>query len=221
MNAEIRTMNPVNTNPTTAAPAAATPAKKVATKTAAPKKPVKKASAFAQKSKNTTAGKKASFAAGEGIFRSALPFSSAAIGGGEAQEQFSKFNREATEQFSKFAEGFGQGFGDTAQQIQGAFEATAEVGNLTADMGRALAGEMMRFANDTFSDNVEISKEIFDCKTMSDVIEMQSKALRSNMDHFFNQTDKVSEMFFQFVADAAEPFTQRFGGEAKKKKSSK
>ena len=30
------------------------------------------------------------------------------------------------------------------------------------------------------------------------------------MDHFFNQSDRMSEMFFQFVSDAVEPLNQRF-----------
>lgn len=282
MNAEIRTMNPVNTDATTsaatAAPAAPKPATvtpitvapkapensvakpaekktapaaakdkkssqpatrkaktmKKATKTATTKKapapavkatklkPVKPAKPAAKKAvkpaaKPTSSIKKAdkkstgtgSFSTAKGGF-SALPFSPVAMGDTAGAEQFTKFTRETTEQFGKFTESFGQDFSGVFEQSREGIEAIVESGNIAADMSRAIAGEVIRFANETFSDNIEISKEIFDCKTVSDVVEMQGKLIRSNMDHFFNQTDRLSEMFFQFAADAAEPFNQRF-----------
>jgi hypothetical protein len=40
-------------------------------------------------------------------------------------------------------------------------------------------------------------------------MDMQSKIMRSNMDQFFNQTGRFSDMFFQFMSEATEPMTQQ------------
>lgn len=183
-------------------PSKAKSAKKAAPKTAkakvapkfAPKKTEKKASS--------------GFAPAKGGFYTALPFGPAATGDADTKDKFAQITREATEKFGKFSESFGSGFSDAVEQSRGSFEAVVESGNITADMGRAFASELSRFANETFSDNVEISKSLFECKTMSDLVDMQNKLFRNNMDHFFNQSDRLSEMFFQFCADAIEPFGQ-------------
>jgi len=134
------------------------------------------------------------------------------------QDQFMQFGREASDQLAQATNSLTQGFNDAAEQSRYGVEAIIESGNVTADMTRNFTNEAFRFANEAFSDSIEISKEIFGCKTINDVYDMQNKMVRSNLDHFFNQTSRMSDMMFQYIADATEPLNQAVSAPGKKSK---
>lgn len=127
----------------------------------------------------------------------------------KTQAELLKYGRETADQFSKVSDSAARDFSEAMQQSREHLEAAMQSGNITADMTRAFTAELIRFANESFSDNMEISKEIFNCKTVSDMINMNDKLMRSNMDHYFNQSGRISDMFFQFLTEATEPLNQK------------
>lgn len=133
----------------------------------------------------------------------------------KAQDQFMQFSRETADQFAKATDSATRSLTEAAEQSRYSMEALVESGNITADMTRSFTNEIFRFANESFSDNIEISKEIFGCKTINDVYDMQNKMVRNNLDHFFNQSSRFSDMMFQYMTDAAEPFNQRMSATGK------
>lgn len=145
-------------------------------------------------------------------------FSDGARESQKLQDQFLQMTRESADEFAKISDASTRSLNDFMEQSRGSFEACIESGNITADMTRAFTNELFRVANETFSDNMEVSKEIFSCKTANDLYEMQNKAARNNLNHFFNQSSRFSDMFFQYMTDASEPFNQRTATSSKKYK---
>ena len=126
----------------------------------------------------------------------------------QAQDHILQFSREGAEQIAKTTDVASKAFNDAVAQSKETVQACVESGKIAGDMTRSMISESFRFANESFSDNVEISKEMFNCRTVNDMLDIQNKLMRSNMDHFFNQSVRMSEMMFQFMSDASEPLNE-------------
>lgn len=135
-----------------------------------------------------------------------------ASGAGEAQKAQEKafaIGRESAENFAKTA--------DTAMKVlyecvglsRDNIEACMECSNITSGLAKELSTDWCEFTNKTFSDNVDIAKEAFTCRTLNDVVELQNKLIRYNLDSFFEQSAKISNMFFEYASEAIEPINER------------
>ncbi len=125
------------------------------------------------------------------------------------QEKWFAISREATENFSRSMESASHAFNDILELSKENMEAAMELSDASAEAMKTISNELFNFANDTFSENVEISKDFFSCRTVSDAFELQSKLVKSNLDSFFNQFTSLSEMTYEFVTEAAEPINER------------
>lgn len=85
------------------------------------------------------------------------------------------------------------------------FGVAFESSNIGVQAVQHITDEMVKFANDAISSNVEMSKEFLGCRTMSDMFDIQRKMMQKNIDQFFNQSTKISEMMFQAASETAEP----------------
>jgi hypothetical protein len=212
----------------TPAKPAANATKKIVTKKAAPAKAAKAkttktAKPVAKKTTTTSSAgssKKTTAFPSKNIFESSAEkmkkaFSENTFTPQAAKDNMLKFSRETADKLVKASDTATRGFSDVIEKSRGTIEAAMESSNVTSEMTRAFTSEMFRFTNESFSDNMEISKQIFNCKTVSDLMDMQSKIMRSNMDQFFNQTGRFSDMFFQFMSEATEPMTQQIATASK------
>jgi phasin family protein len=127
----------------------------------------------------------------------------------EAQSKLFDISREGAAQFARTAEKATDTINDAVAQTRGTLEACIESANTAADMAKSLTNEMFRYANESFSENVEITKDVFTCRTINDVLDLQNKLMRANVDSFFNETMRLSEMFFDYSSEASAPLNQR------------
>lgn len=95
-------------------------------------------------------------------------------------------------------------------------EACMEASQISADHANRIGESIMSYANESISRNVDLSKELFACRTASDVFELQSRFMQNNMDRFFNQTAKLSEMMFTASSKSAEPISERMAEAAQR-----
>jgi len=68
---------------------------------------------------------------------------------------------------------------------------------------------LISYMNQTFAQNVELSKQIFNCRTLNDMFDLSSRFVKSNLDGFFNESVKVSELAFNGAGEIAEPLNER------------
>lgn len=127
----------------------------------------------------------------------------------KAQEKAFEIGRESAQQISKSADAVTKSLYEAISISRDNVEAMVECGNLTASLAKDLSNELVEYANKAFSDNVEISKNAFSCRTINDVVELQSKIVRNSIDSFFNQSSKITNMMFEYGAEAFEPINER------------
>lgn len=135
-----------------------------------------------------------------------------ASGAGEAQKAQEKafaFGRENAENFAKSADSAMKVLTEVVGLSRDNIEACVECGNITANLAKELSTECYEYASTTFSDNVELAKEAFACRTLNDAVELQNKLVRYNLDSFFDQSAKTSNLLFEYTSEAIEPINER------------
>lgn len=131
------------------------------------------------------------------------------LGTQRLQNQASRFSREGAEQMSRHANAASRAMSEGVAIMKGNVETCVECGTITANMTRKVSEEAFNFANDVFSTNVEISKDIFACRTINDVFDLHNRMVRTNLDSLFSQSARMSEMLFDYVNQAVEPMSDR------------
>lgn len=127
----------------------------------------------------------------------------------KAQNKAYAIGREGAQHMSRSADAATRAMSEAVSVTQNTIEACIESGNITATMSREISEEIFNFANEIMSNNIDISKDVFSCRTINDVFELQSKMFRNNVDRLFNESAKISEMVFDTVTKASEPLSER------------
>lgn len=127
----------------------------------------------------------------------------------KVQEKAFEIGRESAQKISKSADAVSKSLYDVVAISRDNVEAAVECGNLTASLAKDVGSEMAEFANKTFSDNVEISKSVFACRTINDMVDLQTQIVQNSFDSFFNQSSKLTNMFFEYGTEALEPINER------------
>lgn len=127
----------------------------------------------------------------------------------KAQEKAFEMGRESAEQLSKSADAITKSLYEAVSMSRDSFDAAVECGNLTASLAKDISSELVECANKAFSDNVELSKNIFACRTINDMVDLQTKVMKNSLDNFFTQSSKITGMLFEYSAEALEPINER------------
>lgn len=127
----------------------------------------------------------------------------------KVQEKAFEMGREGAEQISKSADAVTKSLYEAISISRDNVEAMLECGNLTASLAKDVGNEIIGYANRAFSDNMEISKDVFACRTINDMVDLQSRIVKNSLDSFFNQSSKLTNMLFEYSVEAIEPINER------------
>lgn len=136
-------------------------------------------------------------------------FTSSADEAQKAQEKIYSISRESADNLAKSADVMNKMMYEAIAASRDNIEACIECGNIGAAMAKDMSSEMFESANRAFSDNVEMTKELFACRTINDMMEMSNRNLRQFCDNFFSQSTKMSGMMFEYASEAMEPVNER------------
>lgn len=125
-----------------------------------------------------------------------------------SQNEFNAMGKKSAEQMAKSADAATRSVNDMVDISKKNADAAVKCGDIAVSASKNIGAEMFSFANRSFSQNVELSKELFSCRTLNDMFDLHSKMLKSNMDDFFSESVKMSEMVFQCASDVSEPINQ-------------
>ncbi len=126
-----------------------------------------------------------------------------------AQEQMASFSRSSTEQMSKSAASFNSMMGEAMELARENAEAMMDVSNIALSVSKELGAEFAGYMNKLFSQNAELSKEVLSCRTLNDMFDLSGRMMKNNLDGFFSESVKMSEMMFQCATDVSEPLNER------------
>jgi len=131
---------------------------------------------------------------------------------GEAQKMQDKviaMSRDGAEKLAKSADVATKAMYDAFSGTRDNIEAAVECGNVTAALAKDVSSELFEYANKSFAETVEVSKELFACRTINDMMELQSRIMKSAMDNAFAQSSRLSNLLFEYSAEALEPINER------------
>ena len=126
-----------------------------------------------------------------------------------AHEKIAHISRESAEHITKSAQGVGRAMNEAMDISRGNAEAVVEVSNVAVSLSKELGAELITYLNRNFSQNVELSKQVLACRTLNDLFDLGSRFLKTNLDGFFSESVKLSELMFQASNEVSEPLNER------------
>jgi phasin family protein len=73
-----------------------------------------------------------------------------------------------------------------------------------------IASDFLALANKSFDDAMKDAKTFSECKSVTDVFELQNKLAQKNFEHAVSEGKRLTEKSVAVVKDAFEPITARF-----------
>jgi hypothetical protein len=134
----------------------------------------------------------------------------------KAQEKIFAMSREGAAKMAESADSVSKAFSEAVEMSRENMESCIESANLAASMAQDISSEMMESANKASAEMTELSKDMFACRTLSDIMELQNRMIKSSIDNFFNQSVKMSGKMFEYSSEALEPLNERFAQTAEK-----
>lgn len=126
----------------------------------------------------------------------------------EAQRTHEKvlsFGRENMEKWAESADKAARTLGETLALSKEQIDALMESSKLATELGKQLHENLVKDMNTSFSENVELTKELLACRTLDDVMEVQSRALQNQLARFFDQSARLTDAWFKLSTDVVEP----------------
>lgn len=127
----------------------------------------------------------------------------------KAQDKILAMSRDGAEQLAKSADAVTKALYEAISTSRENIEAAVECGNVTAALAKDMSSELFESANKAFTDSVEVSKELFACRTINDMMELQNRVMKKAMDNAFSQSARLSNMLFEYSSEALEPINER------------
>ena len=103
----------------------------------------------------------------------------------KAQDKILSMSRDGAAQFAKSADAVSKALYETIGTSRDNIEAAVECGNVAAALAKDVSTELFEYANKGFTETVEVSKELFSCRTINDLMELQTRVMKSAMDSAF------------------------------------
>ncbi len=127
----------------------------------------------------------------------------------KAQEKIFAMSKESVQQVTKSTDAITKAMYDSIAASRENVDALVECGNVAAALAKEISTEAFEFANKSFAGSTELSKDLFACRTINDVLELQNRVLKSVMDRAFSQTNHISNLVFEYSNEALEPINER------------
>jgi len=125
------------------------------------------------------------------------------------QEKEHKLEREHINNFIHNPDGVKHAATECMSINSNTVSALMESGNITSRILRDINEEIAESGNRFFSDSIEISREVFGCRTFTDMIALQNKALEQACNSYFDTTNKISSLLFDSCTEALAPIRKR------------
>lgn len=142
--------------------------------------------------------------------KTAAATASAATAASETVEQAVEHAVEtAREQVEKASAAATQGYGDFAAFQKDAFDALVRSSEILARGAESLGKEYFAFAQDSATANSEAAKALLAARSLQEVVDLQSKIVRTNFDKSVDESGKLSEMSLKIASEAFEPLQKQ------------
>ncbi len=125
------------------------------------------------------------------------------------QEKMSHFTRESAEQMAKSSSNATHAMNEAMALSRENLQVLMDVTNIAVTVSKQLGAESVSYMNKLFAQNTDLSKQVLSCRTLNDMFDLASRVMKTNLDSFFSESVKMSEMLFQCATDVSEPLNDR------------
>jgi hypothetical protein len=130
-------------------------------------------------------------------------------GASDTQNKMMSFmGKEGAAHFAKSADAATRSMGEIFNIGRDNVETAVACSNIAVNASKNMGAELFSFANKSFSQNIEMSKELLGCRTLNDMFDLQSRVMKTNIDNLFNESVKLSELMFQCATQVSEPINE-------------
>lgn len=126
----------------------------------------------------------------------------------KAQEKMMAISREGADQWNRQSSQANEAATEVTQLQQDAFGVVVECGNIASDATQEMTQEVVHFINERISEQLSLSKEFLGCRTVNQYFDLNSRWARTQLDSFFNESLRLSDLFFKYSQDITEPVSQ-------------
>ena len=126
--------------------------------------------------------------------------------GAAAFEQgYDQFVALTKAQVEKMFPAAAKNFDEMAAFNKASYEAAVKASQVAAKTFETLGQTIATYNQEAFQASVEGTKELFACKTIQDVVELQTKQVQAGVDKAMTQGAKVGELTTKAASEAVEP----------------
>ncbi len=115
----------------------------------------------------------------------------------------------AKEQAEKTSKAVFKGYGDFSAFGQEYLDAMVKSGGIFAEGFETLGKEWAAFARASFEDNVATTKAVLGAKSLHEMVELQTRYTRKNIDQTLAETSKLAEFSVKVANEALAPIQAR------------
>jgi hypothetical protein len=123
----------------------------------------------------------------------------------KTQEKVLSMGNEGLQNWNKASDQAVRSFNEAFAIGKEHLDAVMESSKIATDLSRDLHEKFVSECNDMFAENVELSKSMLECRTLNDVMEIQSRTVQNNLSRFFEQTARAADAWFKIATEASEP----------------
>lgn len=127
----------------------------------------------------------------------------------ETEEKAMKMGRDGIEEMLREADNFSRMARECMGVCTGTLSASVESGRAASQALREVNGKLMENVNRAFSENAELIKEAFACRTMGDMAKWHEHAMQRTMDRYFDELNAMWDLLFDGCGKAFEPLQEQ------------
>lgn len=127
----------------------------------------------------------------------------------QAGQQVLALGADSVQQLGQHANAAAKVMNESVAIGQEHMEALVEASHIAAEHTNKISDSIIEYANQTISNSVDMSKEFFNCRTASDMFDLQSRIMQTGMERFFDETSRLSDMIFDMASKTSEPISDQ------------
>lgn len=125
------------------------------------------------------------------------------------QQQFGKAGNEGMQQFSKASGMMNKDVESFMALNKSGMEAFSKCGNLISEMLKEMNGQMVNSSNKSASENAEVMRRFFSCRTINDVFDLHNALFKANVNQALASTAKLTDIFFDYAKESSKPINEQ------------
>lgn len=127
----------------------------------------------------------------------------------EAEAKVLKIGRDSMEDVMSATDSISRAARECVGMCSDNLGTLVECGSKASNIFQDISNEAMESVNRAFSDYAEYAHDAFACRTINDIVKLQSNLVQRRMDSYFEEGSKLCNLLFDGCEQMLEPLNER------------